>query len=47
MQNRPMRGHKFAGREAEMLGIMFEFRIELCIVGKPLLIPNANPADTE
>lgn len=47
MQNIAMRGHKFVGREAVMPGIMFEFRIEMCIVGKPELIPNANPADTE
>lgn len=43
MQNRPMRGQTFAVREAVMVGKMFEFRIEMCIVGKPLLIPNANP----
>lgn len=47
MQNRAMRGHKFVGREAVMLGTMFEFRIEMCIVGKPQLIPNSNPADSE
>jgi len=47
MQNRAMRGHKFVGREAVMLGTMFEFGIEMCIVGKPQLIPNSNPADTE